>query len=217
MKLVSYGCSFIFGIDMSDAEMIPNTPGTPSKKSWPAILASQLDYEYLCRANPGCGNLLIAERILIDINRLNRQNNIVVIGWTWIDRFDYNNINKINSWETIRPVEETTLAKTYYRDLHSEYRDKLTSLMTVKLVIDTLNQKQIPFIMTYIDDLLFDQQWNTSTSIQYLQDYVKPYMTTFEGKTFLDWSRTKNYPISTTLHPLEAAHRAAADYIIAQR
>ena len=68
--------------------------------------------------------------------------------------------------------------------------------------------------MTYIDELLFDQQWHTSGSIDYLQDYVKPHMTTFEGQTFLDWSRANNYPISTTFHPLEAAHQAAADYMI---
>ena len=214
MKLTSYGCSFIFGTDLSDAEMIPNTTGTPSKKSWPALLSKHLGYEYRCRAYPGCGNLLIAERIFLDIDRLIQQNSTVVVGWTWIDRFDYNDITKKDSWETIRPVEETALAKTYYRDLHSEYRDKLTSLMTIKLIIDTLTQNNIPFIMTYIDELLFDQQWHTSGSMDYLQDYVKPHMTTFEGQTFLDWSRANNYPISTTFHPLEAAHRAAGDYMI---
>ena len=215
MNLTSYGCSFIFGTDMQDAEFIPGTSGKPSKKSWPALLANHLGYNYCCRAYPGCGNLLIAERILLDLNRLtNEKNNLVVVGWTWIDRFDYNDITKPDTWETIRPMADTPLANTYYGKLHSEYRDKLTSLMTIKLIIDTFHQKNIPFIMTYNDNLLFDQHWHISKSIEYLQEYVKPHVTTFEGQTFLEWSRYNDYPISTTLHPLELAHQVAGDYMI---
>jgi hypothetical protein len=59
MKLTSYGDSFIFGTDLADAEMIPNTSGKPSQHTWPALLAQHLGYQYRCRAYPGCGNLLI--------------------------------------------------------------------------------------------------------------------------------------------------------------
>jgi hypothetical protein len=214
MKIASYGDSFIFGIDLTDAEMIPNTPGKPSQQTWPALLARHLGYKYHCRAYPGCGNLLIAERIMLDIVQLSREKPTVVVGWTWIDRFDYNDPSKDDHWETIRPVDETAIAKTYYRDLHSEYRDKLTSLMTIKSTVDTLKQKDIPFIMTYMDNLLFDQRWHTSESIDYLQNYVKPYMTTFEEQTFLEWTKSNGYQIGPGGHPLEAAHQAAGDYVI---
>lgn len=213
MKISSYGCSFIFGTDLSDAEMIPNTPGNPSKHSWSALLADHLGYKHWCRAYPGCGNLLIAERIFLDLDYLRQHAKLVVIGWTWIDRFDYNDVNKIDNWETIRPSSDSHIGKTYYSTLHSEYRDKLTSLIAIKSVIDTLKQENIPFIMTYMDDLLFDQRWNSSNSINYLQNYVKPYMFTFEGQTFLNWSKKKGFPISETLHPLEDAHQAAFELI----
>jgi hypothetical protein len=214
MELISYGCSFIFGTDMADSEMIPAIKVKPSKSSWPALLANHLGYQYSSRAYPGCGNLLIAERILLEIESLKKECNLVVVGWTWIDRFDYNDINKVDNWETLRPSSSNALAQTYYKNLHSEYHDKLTSLILIKLIIDTLKQKNIPFIMTYIDDLLFDQRWNTSDSIKYLQDYIKPHMTTFDSQTFLEWSRANNYAISPTLHPLEDAHTAAANYIL---
>jgi hypothetical protein len=214
MKLTSYGDSFIFGTDLADAEMIPNTSGKPSQHTWPALLAQHLGYQYRCRAYPGCGNLLIAERLFANIDQLLEEHSTVIIGWTWIDRFDYNDIRKKDSWETIRPVDETTVAKIYYQELHSEYRDKLTSLMTIKLTIDTLKQNNIPFVMTYMDELLFDQQWHTSNSIDYLQNYIRPYMTTFEGQTFLDWSRDRNYPIGPGGHPIEQAHLEATDYMI---
>ena len=205
MQLKSFGCSFIYGSDLTDIN-----------NAWPALLATQLEYSYKCHARPGSGNLQIAERVL---NQLADSNNsdLFVIGWTWIDRFDYINVNDQwggTQWSTIMPVDATELAKTYYRDLHSEYRDKLTTLMSMRLVIDTLRQKGISFIMTYMDDLIFDQRWHTTPAVIALQEYIKPYMTMFDDQTFLEWSRANNYPISTTLHPLEQAHQAATDYMI---
>jgi hypothetical protein len=112
------------------------------------------------------------------------------------------------------PVDTDNLATVYYRDIHSEYRDKFTCLSYIKLAIDTLNQKGIPFIMTYMDKLLFDQRWHVTPAVTALQDFIKPYMTTFDGQTFLNWSRAQGYPETANWHPLEAAHRAAGDYMI---
>ena len=214
MNLTSYGCSFIFGMDLHDAEMIPTTAGDPSQHTWPAKLAQHLGLDYRCRAYPGCGNLLIAERVLLDLDRLRNNTQLVVVGWTWIDRFDYNNPDNFDGWNTVRPSANDDRAEFYYKKLHSEYRDKLTSLLTIKSVIDVLKQNNLPFVMTYMDDLLFDTRWHTSKSIQYLQNYIKPYMTTFENQTFLPWSKSHGYAISPTLHPLEQAHAAAGDYMI---
>jgi len=207
MQLKSFGCSFIYGTELVD----------PSNNTWPAHLAGRLNYNYKCYAKPGAGNLQILEQILNQASNKDDYD-LFVIGWTWIDRFDYYNADQTGEfwkdWSTIMPVDTDTLAKTYYRDLHSEYRDKFTCLSYIKLAIDTLNQKRIPFIMTYMDSLLFDQQWHTTPAVLDLQQYVKPHMTTFNGKSFLEWSRTNNYPISNAWHPLEEAHLAAADYIV---
>ena len=68
--------------------------------------------------------------------------------------------------------------------------------------------------MTYMDELLFDREYNTTLAIQALQDYVKPYMTQFEEKTFLNWSRSHGYPESANWHPLEQAHATGAELMI---
>jgi hypothetical protein len=211
MKLKSFGCSFIFGSELSDED------GAYAELTWPAHLSQHLNRNYESYAKPGAGNLQILEQIL---NQSFNNNNVdlFVIGWTWIDRFDYYPTNPDKTshspWRTIMPVNTDTLAKTYYRDLHSEYRDKFTCLSYIKLAIDTLNQKDIPFIMTYIDDLLFDQRWHITPAVLDLQEYIKPYMTTFEGQSFLEWSRAHGYPETAAWHPLEEAHKAAGDYMI---
>lgn len=211
MKIKSFGCSFIFGSDLAD-DGYDSPYATYSKLTWPALLATRLSAEYACYARPGAGNMRILERILSEATCNNKD--LFVIGWSWIDRFDYTNTQ--DSWKTILPVDTTKEADFYYRNLHSQYRDKLMTLICIRTAIDVLNQKQIPFIMTYMDELVFETEWHSTPAISDLQEYIRPYMSKFDNKTFLEWSREKNYPISETLHPLESAHAAAAKYMFTE-
>jgi hypothetical protein len=218
MRLKSFGDSFVFGSDLADSVAITGKVTVPSRSTWPALLSRHLGYDYSCYARPGSGNLEILEKILNQAADSNTD--LFVVSWTWIDRYDRYDHNDPrhpgktwSNWSTIMPTDTTDTAKVYYRDLHSEYRDKFTSLSYIKLAIDTLDQKGIPFIMSYIDDLLFDQRWHTSPAVLELQSYVKDRMTQFEEQTFLDWSRKNNYLISPAWHPLEQAHQAAFELI----
>jgi hypothetical protein len=206
MKLKSFGCSLIYGNELSDDH------SGPSKLTWPAHLAKKLELQYECYARPGCGNLQILEQVLDQA--IVNDPCIFVIGWSWIDRFDYRiNTPEIDRWETITPGDTSKLAKTYYRDLSSEFRDKFSTLIYIKTAINTLQQQNIQYIMTYMDPWLFEQRWHVTPAILDLQKQVLPHMTTFEGKNFLDWSRQHGYPEGLKWHPLDQAHDAAAQYI----
>jgi hypothetical protein len=217
MNLKSFGCSFIFGSELSD-DGRNGRYATGSRLTWPAHLAKHLGYEYLTYSRPGSGNLQIAERVLSQL--ATNEQAFFVIGWTYIDRFDYVDANNPNNkfpgmpWSTIMPVDTTDIANTYYKNLHSETTDKLITLMSVRLVIDTLKQKGCPFIMTYMDDLMFDQRWHTTPAITDLQDYIRPHMTTFEGTNFQQWSKKNGHAITDIGHPLESAHAAAGELMI---
>jgi hypothetical protein len=216
MNLKSFGCSFIFGSELPD-DVHNGRYATASQLTWPAHLARHINCSYSCHAHPGAGNLQIAEQVLNQIGTA-QAGDVFVIGWTWVDRFDYYPVNpgdlSRSPWRTLMPIDETALAKTYYQELHSEYRDKLVTLINIKLVIDSLRQKQILFLMTYMDQLILDRRWNTSPAVADLQNFIEPCMTQFKGMSFLDWSKKNNYPISQAWHPLEQAHQAAADYMI---
>jgi hypothetical protein len=220
MKLKSFGCSFIYGSELSDEVLcdrsIRQNPNH-SNLTWPALVAQHLGHEYVTYARPGAGNLQIAERTLSQL--ATNEQSFFVIGWTYIDRFDYVNTETSNRWpgmpwSTLMPVDTHDLAQTYYRDLHSEIRDKLTTLMSIRVVIDTLKQKNCPFIMTYMDELMLDQRWNTTPAITDLQEHIRPHMTTFEGMNFQQWSKKNGHTITDLGHPLESAHRAAGELII---
>ena len=209
MNLKSFGCSFIYGTDLPDTASA-EFKSRYSRLTWPAKYAYQLEMDYQCYARPGSGNLQIAERCLSQLAC--NEHALYIIGWTWVDRFDYSD-SKTDNWRTIMPVDTDSVAHYYYKNLHSQYRDKLTTLINIKLVIDTLIQKGYPFIMTYMDNLIFETEWHCTPAITDLQNYIHPHMTTFNGMSFLEWSRSQKYEISHSWHPLEPAHSAAAKYM----
>jgi len=218
MNLKSFGCSFIYGTDLSDCQ----DSVSYSRLTWPSLLSQHLGYDYRCYARPGIGNLRILEKVLSQAND-SAVGDVFVIGWTWIDRFDYTVVPPetcpdydaagLDQWKTILPADKSKLSQVYYRDVHSQYRDKLVSLTYIKTAIDTLKQKNYPFIMTFMDNLIFETRWHLTPAIAELLDYVQPYMSTFDGKTFLEFSEEKKFPISRTLHPLKDAHQAAFELI----
>lgn len=215
MTVKSFGCSFIFGNELSD-DGRDGPWATASNLTWPAHLARELGHTYECHARAGSGNLQIAEQVLLQAAS-STSADLFVIGWTWIDRFDYfdaNDTHRRHPWYTIMPIDDNAVAKTYYRHLHSEYRDKLTNLIYINTALNQLQKQQIPFLMTYMDYLLFDQTWHSNPATTSLQQQLQPCMTDFEGKNFLDWSRQHNYAVSERWHPLEQAHESAAKYML---
>lgn len=215
MKLKSFGCSFIFGTDLPDDGRFREY-ATGSSLTWPALVARKLGYRYITYARPGSGNLQILERLL---NHAQDDDTMYVIGWTYIDRFDYVDHTLATpwpgtKWSTLMPIDNTAVAETYFRHLDSEYADKLRALIYIKTAIDTLIANKCQFIMTYIDPLTICDQWHTTKATTDLLHYIKPYLSNFEGKTFLDWSKSKGFEISDTMHPLGPAHQAAADLVL---
>jgi len=218
MKLKSFGCSFMWGSEMADADPLP------SKRSWPALLAQHMGLEYQCMARPGGGNLLIAEQILnhaalpypgVADNMIEPA--LFVINWTYIDRFDYTNPAN-DQWDTIRPGGawdgQEQLAEHYFKHLHSQYRDKLTTLTHIKLCIDALNQAGHQFIMTYMDELIFETKWHTSPAVLRLQEFVKPYLLQFDNMNMVQYSKDRGHDFGNQAHPLESAHEDLFQYAL---
>lgn len=206
MRVKSFGCSFIYGTDLAD-DGRGFLHATPSQLTWPALIAKKYNLDYNCYAYPGSGNLRILNSVLT--HAACNEVDFFVIGWSWIDRFDY--VNSDEKWTTILPVDTDSCATFYYKQFHSELRDKLTTLIYIRTAIEVLTAKKIPFLMTHIDNLMFDQRWHAPPSVTDNQDFIKPYISTFNDMTFLEWAKFNKFPISNTLHPLEPAHAAAAD------
>ena len=163
MILKSFGCSFIFGTDLAD-----DGSGTDSARysylTWPSLLAKDLNYEYDCFARPGIGNFRILESILTQSTKNTPA--VFVIGWTWIDRFDYTipatgrfnyrDLVASDVWKTVMPVDNTTVAENYYRDLHSQLRDHKSPSPSNLKNVDIFHMPKKPkgphFIQNYVQN-----------------------------------------------------------------
>ena len=177
--------------------------------TWPALIAQRQQWPYECYAWPGRGNLYIADRVLEQVSQSTDQD-LFIINWTWVDRFDYFTAAD-DAWGSILPRDTGTVPDGYHRHLHSQKRDKLVSLMYIHSCISMLDHHGIPFVMTYMDELLREKRWHTDPAIESLQNKVLSRLTDFQGLDFLSWSRQHGYPVSDLWHPLAQAHAAAAD------
>jgi len=205
MILKSFGCSYIFGAEMPD-DGRGGPRATPSRLTWPALLAEDLGLEYECYARSGSGNLQIAEQVL---NHLaSTEPAVYVIGWTWPDRYDYKNHDQ---WETIRACDNTKFSDSFFINYYSQYCNQLQLLLNIKLVSDILTAKKYPYIMTYMDNgHVFEVGTPAVTMLQGMADQV---LTRFDGQGFNVWCDLNRFPKGPGGHPLQEAHLAAAEYI----
>lgn len=219
MKLKSFGCSFVFGTDLpNDGRYGPIA--TPSDHAYPVLIAKHLGLDWSCHARPGAGNFEILHNIMTEISR--EEPMLCVINWSWIDRYSFIDENMVRpthlynpmGWASIMPIDQTDVAKMYYKNLHTQVRDKIETLICIKTAIDCLRSSGHQFIMTWTDESIWETQWHCPPSVAWLQREIQDYLADFEGTSFLDWSRKNSFPISATMHPLEQAHQAAADKIV---
>ena len=209
MKAVrAFGDSFLYGSDLNDCP--PDSLGKPSQLTWPALIAQELDLDYKCYARPGVGNSWIAQQVVTYA----RQDSLNIINWTWIDRWDYFNIvNK--QWQTARPTgtEHDAHANLWYKYFQSELMDKWQDLNIIYSTMSYLNQHDIPYVFHIMDELLLDPVNHAPPYVAKLQNDIRDTVERFPlYTTFLTWSQLEKFEISKNLHPLEDAHKAAAEY-----
>lgn len=190
-------------------EQIPTY--SASRLTWPARLSREFDMVYECYARPGRGNFFIANQVLDNLAK--NEPALHVINWTYIDRFDFVDKDYTDGrWETLRPGSGNhSHSDFYYRNLHSELRDKLHTLQLIKLVTMELLAAGHPFIMTYMDDLIWDQRWHTTPAMIKQQEFVKPLMLHWQTnwQELINWSLwavQQGHAVTANNHLLESGH-----------
>jgi len=189
-----------------------------SFNTWPALVAEQLGLDYYCHARPGSSNQTIARTLMKFITDIN-SDDLIIINWTFCDRWDYVDTNEIfvdKQWKTLRPSSKnkTKIEKFYFEAVQSELWNKWESLRAIMLAKYLLESRNIRYFMTCEDELIFDNKFHCPSYIANAQQEVLDNIVWFEGKGFYHWAKEKNFPRGKENdHPLEEAHRAAFDYI----
>jgi len=189
-----------------------------SKYTWPSLLANELNLSYVCHAKSGYSNETILRKLIQYIPNITIDD-LVVINWTYIDRWDFVNPDILtidNQWITIRPTnkKKTQFEKFYFKYIQSELLHKWESLKNILLAINILKEKNIKFLMTCNDETILDQIYHAPSYIKNMQLAVKDHIIWFEGKGFNNWCTDNGFLRGKeNNHPLDEAHNAAFEYI----
>lgn len=96
-RLVTFGCSYVYGYGLSDC--YKHSSDNPSKLGWPNMLADRIGYECLNKAIPGAGNF---EILITLLDTPLEPDDIVIIGYSYFSRYDrYRLISKSGNGKTI--------------------------------------------------------------------------------------------------------------------
>lgn len=226
-NLIAFGDSFTWGSELSDEFILENNselnsvlierygklPNKPSKLTWCSLLSDSLNKNYICHAIPGSSNQSILRSFLSNVDSIT-PDDLIVINWTWINRWDFYNLQE-EKWSTVRPAsnEATEFDKLYYKYFQSELWDKLETLKSMYLANSILNSYGIKFVQTSIDDLVFNTEYHAPDYILALQNSLNNDILYFGNKGFYAWAKDNNFPMSKGVgHPLEKAHKEAYEH-----
>jgi len=86
IELISGGCSFTFGNELSDDD-----GKRPSRKTWAHRLAQNLKFDYFCTAKGGYGNQAIARKVFeyVTTKKPKNKDAFVCVMWSFLSRYDW--------------------------------------------------------------------------------------------------------------------------------
>jgi hypothetical protein len=232
MLVLSGGCSFIWGAELSDS---PSHNGqTPfSKLTWPALWATDNNYEYDTAALCGVSNGTISRRIIDYIENI-QVPDYVIVQWTYPNRveFRFNNIVQgnyftLNHWlladpadikdpefkENIKIFKNTDfekLASVWYNNISYYDSDVYYFLKEVVYLGNYLKNKKIKFVFSSVlYDWLKDASKITDPSIiSLLKESNRMPWITFNNLGFIEWAMANNhFSLDSWKHPDEQCHQ----------
>lgn len=133
-NLFVFGCSYTQGFnrckDNKNYQLFKEYRGGNLPKDWSTLLSEKLGFELKNYGEDASGNNQIFQEICSHCDEFN-EGDIVIIGWTFIDRYRWVNYNE-NRWEKLGSgkikgdfISESTHEEIVYNRTHSLYVDEI--------------------------------------------------------------------------------------------
>lgn len=211
-SILAIGCSFTYGLELPDAPAFAFNVGdlTPSKFSYPALLAKKLTAELTNLSLPGGSNNRIF-RLVMD-QSLKKKYDLILCGWTGLGRLDvqYRGVDFPITSNSRWLDQEHPWIKQYFADYYSEEADYQTwigQLISLQNHFKTQNQQYLFVSM--------GNTWACPPAHKFyhmFQQVDRKYFPGFgTGSSMVDWMG--DCPKGPGGHPLELGHERIADKI----
>ena len=233
-KVLSAGCSFIYGAELSDSpDIMGSTP--PSVKTWPALYAKSKGLEYHTCAVCGLSNQGIV-RYVIDVVE-NFKVDYVIVQWTFPNRYELRlNELKNNSFyycltywlsqdlKTDNPIVNQLkdsekqylkeLVSLWYRHVDNSESSLYYMLKSKIELANYLRYKNLPFVFTSAETITLPNTDDKSLKTLINLNNSLPEIH-FNEKGFYRWAQDEKYVFGEQ-HPLDDAHYSAFNLIKSQ-
>ena len=205
-KVIAIGDSFLAGSELTDP-----------KSTWPSLFANKYQLEYVCLAKPG-HTIQFVVRTLFETLHKESQDCLFVIHWPNALRMEYVD-HQNDTWIQINPNAilfgneySSEIQTMYYKHMNSLLGDKWHSLLMISSALHILQQTNHRYVMTAVDDFMFDTTFHNPPYVEFLQASCQDYIHWFDTMTFLKWTEANKFAIGQRGHPLEQAHQCAFEY-----
>jgi hypothetical protein len=205
-KVIAIGDSFLAGSELQQFDL-----------TWPGLFAKKYNLKYQCLSQPGHTSQYVL-RTLFESLSTEIDKCIYIIHWPSAIRFEY--VDKENdNWVQLNPNSiifgnqySNSIQKLYYQHINSLLLDKWHTLLIIYAAIQALDKTNHQYVLTTVDDFLFDTKFHNPLYVEFLQKACKDKIYWFDNKTFTKWSTDHNFKFGRYGHPLEKAHQAAFEY-----
>jgi hypothetical protein len=187
-KLIAGGDSYIWGNELSDDD----GSSRYSTRSWPALLANYLGYEYVCKAQYGDSNGAISRHVLNACEQHKDSDLIVVVQWTFGGRYEFRMryaTNQIDSpWYSISgwtKEEDMSVITESFQTMNQEILD--SHIAHIKQAKDLGIADFARSFYDHVGDSEYYEIYSTLKEIVFLQNYLEikkiPFLFTASNST----------------------------------
>lgn len=205
MIIVAGGDSFVYGSELADC-----TNNNFSNNTFTAVLAQ--GHEYKCVAWPGFGNDSIARTVINQCEKLDKQNTVVIVSWTFPGRyefrFDYDTRQRNSPWYTITPWTGISDIKTVTKEFANPVDTVIKDHTQATLVSNETGVAD--FAKVFYRHVGSSECWEIYSSLKeilYLQNYLKlngiEYLFTCADNIIFNNHSLTDYNVKTLINQID--------------
>jgi len=237
-KLIAGGDSFIYGSELKDCV---DSQGCeqPSKLTYPALIAKELNLDYVCAARPGYSNRAICRTVMNTCEQYKHDIKLAIVSWSFPGRYEFrfkDSWEQISAWtvlETVDKIEESfNIDNPIVLNHHAvelDRADRIGARDFAKIYYNYVGSNVIAEVYDTLNSIVMLQQYFLRNNIPYVfsavdkfkldiedesiatlkEQLIKEDWVWFDGHGFYTWAKENKFPFATT-HPREPAHIEAA-------
>ena len=223
MILIAAGDSFVWGSELADSPH--GGPYGYSQNTYPALLAKQHDMAYYCAAYPGNANNAISRMAIAACK--DNPGCALLVTWTYPQRSEFrfnDGWASVNSWHT----NHEEFSRQYFKHAGvTEYYEIYSVLKEIVFLQQYCQIHKIPYLFMTADNTFYQHEnyhRSRDQDIDNLYNQIdwnnwfwfdpgtEPDETP-APRGFYQWAMENKYSMGPEGHPLESAHKDAAELI----